>query len=158
MYAKGDQAQIRKVGFSLLDMKKYLESQGYSAEGYTVTSEDLKVNPEPSITMIDLGGYKHFVVIKGFADGKVLVGDPAAGVRAYPLPEFEKMWQKVILVIENGPKPAFNQEADWRPYGNMFGRPLSDASLQQAAIDRELSPRYQIAPVFVIPPSTSFPR
>src|SRR5262249_35738456 len=36
MYAVGDQASIRKLGFSLLDMKRYLESLGYVADGFRV--------------------------------------------------------------------------------------------------------------------------
>jgi uncharacterized protein len=34
MYAVGDQAQIRAKGFSLLDMKRFLESRGYTADEF----------------------------------------------------------------------------------------------------------------------------
>src|SRR5262249_44628694 len=34
MYAVGDQPRIQKLGFSLLDMKTYLATLGYQADGY----------------------------------------------------------------------------------------------------------------------------
>ncbi len=34
MYVNGDQAKIRAEGFSLLDMKRFLESRGFLADGY----------------------------------------------------------------------------------------------------------------------------
>ena len=34
MYAQGDQARIQQAGFSLLDMKNYLATEGYDSDGY----------------------------------------------------------------------------------------------------------------------------
>src|SRR3546814_7664952 len=36
MYDHGDQARIRKEGFSLLDIRGYLQSQGYKADGFVL--------------------------------------------------------------------------------------------------------------------------
>ncbi|HEX2561656.1 C39 family peptidase [Phenylobacterium sp.] len=150
MWDVGDQAQIQKVGFSLLDMKRYLESLGYKAEGYQISLEELMASKEPMITIIDLGQYRHFVVVKGARDGQVLVGDPAQGLRTYSAKEFRQLWQPVVLVIEQAGRPAFNREAEWRPYGSYaLGEPLGDDSL--ASLTRELPPRYQITPVFNLP-------
>lgn len=147
MWDVGDQAQIQKVGFSLLDMKRYLEGLGYKAEGYQISLAELTASHEPLITIIDLGDYRHFVVIKGARDDQVLVGDPAQGLRTYGVKEFAKVWQPVILTIEQAGAPAFNRESEWRPYGAFaLGEPLSDDSL--ASLTRELPPRYQITPVF----------
>lgn len=38
MWARGDQNQIRKLGFSLLDMKRWLASRGVPADGFRSTS------------------------------------------------------------------------------------------------------------------------
>lgn len=150
MWDVGDQATIQKVGFSLLDMKRYLEGLGYKAEGYQISLDELMASKEPLITIIDLGKYRHFVVVKGARDGQVLVGDPAQGLRTYSAEEFTQIWQPVILTIEEAGRPAFNREADWRPYGAFaLGEPLSDDSL--ASLTRELPPRYQITPVFNLP-------
>ena len=49
MYAVGDQPSIRKLGFSLLDMKKYLASRGYQADGYRLSLDELELlTPLPS--------------------------------------------------------------------------------------------------------------
>lgn len=147
MWDVGDQAKIQKVGFSLLDMKRYLESLGYKAEGYQISLPELLASTEPMITIIDLGDYRHFVVVKGARDGQVLVGDPAQGLRTYSVKEFTAIWQPVILTIEQAGRPPFNREAEWRPYGAFaLDQRLPDDSL--AALTRELPPRYQITPVF----------
>lgn len=147
MWEVGDQEKIQKVGFSLLDMKRYLEGIGYKAEGYEIDLAELMASTEPMVTIIDLGSYRHFVVVKGARDGQVLVGDPAQGLRTYGAEEFSKIWQPVVLAIEEAGRPPFNREAEWRPYGALaLHEPLTDDSL--AALTRELPPRYQITPVF----------
>jgi predicted double-glycine peptidase len=115
MFRNGDQAKIRREGFSLLDMKLYLESHGYAADGYRVPLERLVRAGIPAIALISDNGYNHFVVIKGSAADRVLLGDPAKGTRSVPRMEFEKMWQNHILfVIHRSAKLAtFNGESDW---------------------------------------------
>ena len=41
MYAKGDQAKIQREGFSLLDMKQYLETNGFLADGFEATVDQI---------------------------------------------------------------------------------------------------------------------
>ena len=41
MLENGDQERIRREGFSLLDMKNFLESQGYRSNGYRVAIDKL---------------------------------------------------------------------------------------------------------------------
>jgi uncharacterized protein len=150
MYEVGDQAKIQKVGFSLLDMKKYLDSQGYRADGFRMTLAQLEAAQVPAITVVQNGSYKHFVVIKGVRSGKVLVGDPALGLRTYDAPEFEKMWNGVIFAIRDVPaqKVAYNRESEWRPYANApLSDQLSDATLSE--MTRELRPLYQITPATI---------
>ena len=80
MYAIGDKAKIQREGFSLLEMKTYLESLGYQADGFRVSLEKVARVGVPVIVLIETRGYKHFVVIKGLQDDRVLVGDPVRGV------------------------------------------------------------------------------
>jgi predicted double-glycine peptidase len=102
MYRRGDQAKIREVGFSLLDMKSYLQGAGYQAEGYKVASlADLEKISLPAIALLDLEGYRHFVVIKGMDAERVWVGDPAAGTKAYSRKQFEEIRDPVLLVVSN---------------------------------------------------------
>jgi predicted double-glycine peptidase len=116
MFAHGDQRTIRKEGFSLLDMKRFLEAQGYSADGFRLPLQKLIDARLPAIVLVAEKGYHHFVVIKGAADGRILVGDPASGTRSLARPAFEEIWTNKLLFVIHGSKnaPAFNRAAEWR--------------------------------------------
>ena len=115
MWEKGDQAKISREGFSLLDIKHYLEGIGYSADGYMAPLDKLASVGVPAIVLIRDNGYNHFVVVRGIQDGKVAVADPSMGARAIPLAQFEKMRLNRLLFVINGRKEqvAFNRAADW---------------------------------------------
>lgn len=116
MWNNGDHAKIRREGFSLLDLKRFLVARGYSADGYAAPLDKLAKVGIPAIALVREGGYNHFVVIKGIRDGKVAVGDPALGARVYPQPQFEKMMANKIVFVINGlnQKAVFNHPLDWR--------------------------------------------
>lgn len=116
MYANGDQAKIRQEGFSLLDMKRYLRTQGFDADGFVQPLDKLAESGLPAIVLIAEKGYHHFVVLKGFRDGRVLLGDPATGTRAMSYASFEAIWQnRLLFVIHNRQQLAvFNDPVDWR--------------------------------------------
>ncbi|CAA7623927.1 C39 family peptidase [Magnetospirillum sp. UT-4] len=130
MYAAGDQETIRRQGFSLLDMQRYLATLGLKADGYRVGLDKLIDVGVPAITLITIRGYSHFVVIKGVEGGDVLVGDPAMGVRAVPRAEFESQWQGVLFVVRDDidiGRMLFNRPADWAvrrkaPFGTALSR------------------------------------
>jgi uncharacterized protein len=116
MYAHGDRRKINKEGFSLLDIKLYLASIGFDADGFHASLEQLQKASLPAIVLIEERGYHHFVVIKGIRYGRVLVGDPARGTRAIPLDHFDQLWKNGLLfVIHNRREFAhFNSDSDWR--------------------------------------------
>lgn len=116
MWANGDHQKIRREGFSLLDLKHFLQSRGYSADGYTAPLVRLASVGIPAIVLVRENGYNHFVVVKGIRDGMIAVGDPSLGKRVYPLPQFEKMMVSKILFVINGldQKAVFNDPRDWR--------------------------------------------
>ncbi|AOY00589.1 hypothetical protein BJP62_09145 [Jeongeupia sp. USM3] len=116
MYAHGNQGLIQKYGFSMADMKTYVESLGFEANGFKISLNDLADIGVPAIVVLDLGGYRHFVVVKGISDQWVLVGDPAVGIKSYTRPAFEKMWGQVaflILTHKSTGQKGFNSSADW---------------------------------------------
>jgi uncharacterized protein len=115
MYAVGDQAQIRAKGFSLLDMKRYLESLGYTADGVRVSLDTLRDVGIPAIALISDRGYRHFVVVKGADASRVLIGDPALGRRVLSRHDFEKARVgNLFFVIRSHRRLAhFNLSADW---------------------------------------------
>lgn len=116
MYDRGDKNKIRKEGFSLLDMKSYLEKHGFEADGFQADIEQLFTAGIPAIALIKENGYHHFVVIKGIRDGRVLVGDPAVGTRPMASDRFKALWvNRILFVIRNKLELArFNSDADWR--------------------------------------------
>ena len=81
-----------RQGFSLLDLKRYVEQRGYAAIGYgKLTIEDL-IERAPVMVPIQTHGYNHFVIFRGLWDGRVLLADPAWGNRTMPVDAFEQMW------------------------------------------------------------------
>lgn len=116
MYAHGNQAKIRAEGFSLLDMQRYLASRGMRADGFALPLQELVKAQLPAIVLITERGYRHFVVIKGALDGRILIGDPASGTRALPQGAFDALWRnRLLFVIHDAPgQPDFNARADWR--------------------------------------------
>jgi hypothetical protein len=152
MYEGGDQAKIREVGFSMLDMKRYLESIGYRADGFRITLDRLADMRVPAIALITRDGYRHFVVVKGLKDGKVLVGDPSRGLEIHDRKDFEGWWNGIALAIRSGPGATddlrFNQASDWTQWGPApVG--LVRAPIEPGALTRELPMLYQISPVSV---------
>ncbi|WP_020158267.1 MULTISPECIES: C39 family peptidase [Methylobacter] len=116
MYQNGDQQLIQKKGFSLLDMKFYLERRGYQANGYKINLDQLSDANAPAITIIDHKGYLHFVIIKGLNDREVLVGDPAVGLKTIPRDEFQEMWgNRILFLIKNQPNRTarFQDKEEW---------------------------------------------
>ncbi|MBZ2206635.1 C39 family peptidase [Massilia soli] len=116
MFMRGDQARIRKQGFSLLDMQRFLAERGFRADGFQLPLQKLIDAQLPAIVLVSDKGYNHFVVIKGISGGRVLVGDPSSGARALSQAAFEAIWSNRLLFVIHGSTaaPAFNTVADWR--------------------------------------------
>lgn len=129
MYAHGDRARINREGFSLLDIKRFLQANGFEADGFRVPLERLRQENLPAIVLLDDKGYHHFVVIKGLDYGRVLVGDPARGTRSMTREQFDAQWKsRLLFVIHNRRTLAvFNSADDWRaaplaPLGSAIDR------------------------------------
>ncbi len=117
MYGHGDQEKIRRVGFSLLDMKRYLETFGYSADGIRGSLDTLVDWGVPAIVLMNDRGYRHFVLVKGVTADRVLIGDPASGTRTITRAEFAPMWNGILFFIRNHTDVAtgfFNRDEEWR--------------------------------------------
>ena len=133
MWAGGDRAQIRKLGFSLLDMKRYLATRGHIANGYKVTLDAIAAAGIPGIALVTVKTYRHFVVVTGVRNGEVLIADPALGLRVESVAEFGKTWNGVFFAIDAEvprAKANFNADHAWAAYrrapiGARFSDPLS---------------------------------
>ncbi len=118
MYEIGDKEKIQREGFSLYEMKLYLESLGYRADGFRVSLDRLQEIGIPAIVLITWKNYKHFVVVKGVRDNHVLIGDPARGLKVMPRDEFMTAWADgIVFAVHNVDfiaKRHFNDEGEWK--------------------------------------------
>ncbi|GGF19991.1 hypothetical protein GCM10011611_27490 [Aliidongia dinghuensis] len=81
-----------REGFSLLDMKRYVDGRGYRGIGYGGLDFSDLVTMAPVIVPISPIGYNHFVVFRGTLGDKVLLADPAFGNRTMPVEKFQRVW------------------------------------------------------------------
>jgi predicted double-glycine peptidase len=136
MYNAGDKDKIRREGFSLLDMKNYLQRRGYQSDGFKIGLDKVRQVGVPALVLISNHGYKHFVVLKGVSANAVLLGDPALGARVMTRKEFEASWNGLVFLVRSHKEVAmrhFNQVAEWPSSGRL-------SNFVPLASDRLLSP------------------
>lgn len=141
MWARGNRAQIRRVGFSLLDMKRWLASRGIAADGYKVSLDQITQTGVPGVALIAIQNYRHFVVVKGIDKENVLLGDPSAGLSIMPVAKFQAAWNGIYFVLGSDQaraKASFNRSSVWAAYpraplGARFSDPVSQQALQLTA-------------------------
>lgn len=135
----GTRGKILKDGFSLLELKRFAEKEGYVSAGYRLEKvEDLAKIKVPSITLVNVRGYAHFVVVKGVVGGQVYVADPAFGNRARSLKSFDREWNHVILVVLS---PTRSGNAAFIEDGTLRSRPHEVTVLLDRAL-HSISPRF----------------
>ncbi|WP_162892827.1 C39 family peptidase [Vibrio superstes] len=101
MYEQGDKNLINQQGFSLLDMKFYLESLGLKADGFHISLQKLRSIGVPGITLVNFDGYMHFVVIRGISENNIVIGDPSRGTMVMPVEHFDQYYQGLTLIVRN---------------------------------------------------------
>jgi predicted double-glycine peptidase len=116
MIATGDAGRIHREGFSMADMQRFLASHGIASNGYWAELADLRKAGIPVIALIDVKGYRHFVVVKGISDREVLVGDPALGLKVYRIADFEAIKIGPLFAIDDYQdmgQRSFNAADQW---------------------------------------------
>lgn len=100
-----DPVRVRaRGGFSLLDLKRFAQARGYQAEGFSGMSiEELAAQKTSVIAPIRMKGFDHFVVVKGFADGHVIIADPGFGNLTMRVTRFQELWKNGIVFIVHPP-------------------------------------------------------
>jgi predicted double-glycine peptidase len=104
MMGVADPGVVRQQGFSMLDIKHYVESLGLRGRGYRISEQRLLSVRVPTIVLIDVKGYRHFVVLKRIESGVVELADPVLGNTNMPLAEFMKVWpsRALFAVVGSG--------------------------------------------------------
>jgi uncharacterized protein len=99
MLAVSNADEVRRRGFSMLDMKHYVLSIGMSGSGYRLPMASLYEVKVPVVVLVNVQGYDHFVVMKKATPEYMYVADPILGNRTIPTAEFVKTWNGIIFVI-----------------------------------------------------------
>ena len=81
-----------REGFSLLDLKRFVDTRGYKGVGLGQMTLKNLIADAPMIVPVNLQGYQHFVVFRGVLGNRVLLADPAYGNRTMLRSTFEKAW------------------------------------------------------------------
>lgn len=88
-----------KGGFSLLDMKRFAQRHGYDGLGYRQLTLDQLLTLAPAILPVDLGGYRHFLIVRGAVADRVLLADPAFGHRSLSVHALARAWLGGIAFV-----------------------------------------------------------
>jgi len=116
MILNGNKKVISESGFSLLDIKNFLARNGLDSGGYRAPLTKLAEVRLPAIVLLNVRGYRHFVVLEGIENGRVLLADPANGMRSEPIGVFESEWSGVFFLIlsnvDQGQR-SFNSDQKW---------------------------------------------
>jgi len=81
-----------REGFSLLDLKRYVEEHGFKGQGFGQLEFNDLIEYAPIMVPVDALGYNHFVIFRGVMGNRVLLADPAWGNRTMTIDKFKRMW------------------------------------------------------------------
>jgi predicted double-glycine peptidase len=91
-------------GFSLLDLKRFAQARGYTAEGFTgMSTEELVTQKTSVIVPIRLKGFDHFIVVRQIKEGRVIVADPGFGNITMRVDRFQSLWKEGIVFVVHPP-------------------------------------------------------
>lgn len=99
MLKVSDPQLVETKGFSLLDIKNFVETLGLRGRGYNISPEVLEQIKIPTIVLLNIRGYKHFVVLKKSTKDKVYIADPALGNRVIDRQDFINGWNNVTFAV-----------------------------------------------------------
>lgn len=89
--ANPDLVRLRQ-GFSLLDLKRFVDALGYEGIGLGQLAFQDLIERAPIIVPVSLQGYPHFVVFRGATSDTVLLADPAFGNVTMSIDKFVNGW------------------------------------------------------------------
>lgn len=104
MLRAGDARLVRaRLGFTLLDLKRFAASRGFEAEGYGALTLDELLAMAPAVAPIRVFGFAHFVVVRGRVGDRLLLADPAFGNRTMTVAAFMEAWPSRIGFLIHPP-------------------------------------------------------
>src|SRR5690606_18378001 len=135
MLAGADQAIVRTQGFSMLDIKRYVEAIGLRARGYRIAPAGLQHLKVPAVVLQEVRGYKHFVVLLRRDERHVYVGDPVLGHKRYDIDDGVQGWNGIVLAVTgpgyNRPKASLDPPGPLTATERVGFQPVRDAELME---------------------------
>ena len=113
MLKRTDPLRVKhRGGFSLLDMKRFVQSKGYEARAMKGLEMDDLVYFDGVIVPINQFGYNHYVIFRGIDDdNEVHLADPAFGNRTLSRKRFEDMWMDgIVFFVTGGQSNAYENQ------------------------------------------------
>lgn len=86
-------------GLSMTDLRRAAVDLGFLASIRRSTMSDLADLKLPVIVRIVKDDYEHFVVLRGIVEDRVFLADPIYGNSRLSIPEFQRQWNEVVLVV-----------------------------------------------------------
>jgi uncharacterized protein len=115
--------QLRE-GFSLLDLKRYVDKHGYKGIGLGDMDFDDLLKYAPLMVPVNALGYNHFVIFRGIYGNRVVLADPAWGNRTMTIEKFKRMWLNFAKPV--GHVGFVVEKADGRPPASKLAPRPSD--------------------------------
>jgi predicted double-glycine peptidase len=110
---EGRGQEVKKEGFSFLDLKGQLNLFGYDAVGVELPLKQMLKLRVPAIVHLELPETRHFAVWRGSYNGWVVLGDPSRGQVVYPASRFAQEWSgRTLVVAPSGEKPPKRNRSD----------------------------------------------
>ena len=94
---------VVKNGFSMLDMKHFVETIGLRGRGFRVNLDAIYHLRIPVLVLMNIGGYEHFVIVKHAENGRVFIADPALGNRIVLDGDFVASWNGLVFAVLGKP-------------------------------------------------------
>lgn len=91
-YIRDPQMLRIREGFSLLDLKRHVDSLGYDGKGFGKLQLKDLLAKAPVIVPIMTMGYNHFVIVRGLRGDRILLADSAWGNRTMQVDDFMDSW------------------------------------------------------------------
>lgn len=123
-------AVVIKHGFSMLDMKKFVETLGFRGRGFRVGVDALYALQIPVIVLMNIDGYEHFVIVKHAEDGRIFIADPALGNRIVLEKDFVKTWNGLVFAVLGKP---FREDSPLLQHNESLALKLRDQALDTSS-------------------------